>query len=86
MANNQQTKLKTSAMIASIAAEGQATEQAPFGNALNKVATTDERIVCLTADLAKYTDLLIICHVSYGQRGTHSICDNVCCFCDPTRL
>ncbi len=57
MANNQQTKLKTSAMIASIAAEGQATEQAPFGNALNKVATTDERIVGLTADLAKYTDL-----------------------------
>ena len=69
MTTIQQTKpkLKTSAMIASIAAEGQATTQAPFGHALNKVAETDKRIVGLTADLAKYTDLHIFAQ-KYPER------------------
>lgn len=48
---------KTSAMIASIAEAGQATRPAPFGNALVELAKQDPRIVGLTADLAKYTDL-----------------------------
>lgn len=47
----------TSAMIASLAAEGYDTVSAPFGNALIDAARKDERIVGLTADLGKYTDL-----------------------------
>lgn len=47
----------TSAMIASLAAEGYDTVNAPFGNALIEAARKDERIVGLTADLGKYTDL-----------------------------
>ncbi|WP_442967020.1 transketolase family protein [Rhizobium sp. C4] len=47
----------TSAMIASLAAEGYATVAAPFGQALIEAAQKDERIVGLTADLGKYTDL-----------------------------
>lgn len=47
----------TSAMIASLDAEGRATVSAPFGHALVEAARDDERIVGLTADLAKYTDL-----------------------------
>lgn len=49
----------TSAMIASLAAEGYDTVAAPFGNALVEAARKDERIVGLTADLGKYTDLHI---------------------------
>ena len=49
--------LRTSAMIASLAAEGYDTVQAPFGHALLDLARTDQRIVGLTADLSKYTDL-----------------------------
>lgn len=52
-------RLKTSAMIASIAAEGQRTKPAPFGNALVELAATRPDIVGLSADLAKYTDLHI---------------------------
>ncbi|MBK0091671.1 transketolase C-terminal domain-containing protein [Erwinia sp. S59] len=52
-------RLTTSAMIASIAAEGQATIAAPFGHALVKAAATRPSIVGLTADLSKYTDLHI---------------------------
>ncbi|WP_291296351.1 transketolase family protein [Elioraea sp.] len=47
----------TSAMIASLAAEGQRTAPAPFGHALSRLAETDDRIVGMTADLGKYTDL-----------------------------
>ena len=47
----------TSAMIASLSAEGLPTKSAPFGNALVELAKTRENIVGLTADLAKYTDL-----------------------------
>jgi transketolase len=50
-------RLKTSAMIASIAAEGQRTRGAPFGHALAKLAEERPDIVGMTADLAKYTDL-----------------------------
>lgn len=52
-------RLKTSAMIASIASEGQKTRPAPFGHALSAVANERTDIVGLTADLAKYTDLHI---------------------------
>lgn len=50
-------KLKTSAMIASFADPGQKTSPAPFGHALVKAAESDPRIVGLTADLGKYTDM-----------------------------
>ncbi|BAI73995.1 transketolase (plasmid) [Azospirillum sp. B510] len=52
-------RLKTSAMIASIAAEGQRTKPAPFGHALVELAKQRPEIVGMTADLAKYTDLHI---------------------------
>lgn len=52
-------RLKTSAMIASIAAEGQRTKSAPFGYALAELAQTRADIVGMTADLSKYTDLHI---------------------------
>jgi transketolase len=52
-------KLKTSAMIASIAGEGQLTRSAPFGHALAELARTKTDIVGMTADLGKYTDLHI---------------------------
>lgn len=52
-------RLTTSAMIASLAAEGYDTVAAPFGHALVDLAKKDERIVGLSADLAKYTDLHI---------------------------
>lgn len=53
------TKLRTSAMIASFADPGQKTTPAPFGHALVAAAQRDERIVGLTADLGKYTDMHI---------------------------
>src|SRR6187431_1032841 len=49
--------LRTSAMIASFADPGQRTTSAPFGHALVAAARADERIVGLTADLGKYTDM-----------------------------
>lgn len=56
-ANAAKPKLKTSAMIASIATEGQRTRNAPFGNALVQLAQQRADIVGMTADLGKYTDL-----------------------------
>ena len=53
------TRLKTSAMIASIAAEGQATRSAPFGHALVALAREKPSVIGMTADLGKYTDLHI---------------------------
>ena len=50
-------RLTTSAMIASIASEGQRVQAAPFGKALVALAAERPEIVGLTADLAKYTDL-----------------------------
>jgi transketolase len=52
-------RVATTAMIASLAAEGYDTVAAPFGHALVEAAKQDERIVGLSADLAKYTDLHI---------------------------
>ncbi|EOL8956710.1 transketolase family protein [Cronobacter dublinensis] len=52
-------RLTTSAMIASIADEGQETRAAPFGHALVDLAQQRPEIVGMTADLAKYTDLHI---------------------------
>ena len=50
-------RLTTSAMIASIASEGQRTRAAPFGKALVELAAQRPDIVGMTADLSKYTDL-----------------------------
>lgn len=50
-------KLTTSAMIASLDAEGRRTVAAPFGHALSDLARTRDDIVGLSADLSKYTDL-----------------------------
>lgn len=50
-------RLTTSAMIASIASEGQRVKAAPFGKALVAYAAQRPKIVGLSADLAKYTDL-----------------------------
>ena len=52
-------KLKTSAMIASLGAEGLPTRTSPFRHALNALAEERPDIVGMTADLAKYTDLHI---------------------------
>lgn len=56
---NGKPRLTTSAMIASIAGEGQRTRSAPFGHALVELAQARPDIVGLTADLGKYTDLHI---------------------------
>jgi transketolase len=50
-------RLTTSAMIASLASEGQRTAPAPFGRALTALAETRPEILGMTADLSKYTDL-----------------------------
>ena len=49
----------TTAMIASLAAEGYGTVAAPFGHALVAAARKNDKILGLSADLAKYTDLHI---------------------------
>ncbi len=53
------TRLRTSAMIASLAADGQKVTTAPFGHTLARLAETRSDIVGMTADLGKYTDLHI---------------------------
>ena len=60
-------RLTTSAMIASIAAEGQRVQAAPFGKALVELAARRPEIVGLTADLAKYTDLHLFAQ-AYPER------------------
>ena len=60
-------RLTTSAMIASIAAEGQRVQAAPFGKALVELAAQRPEIVGLTADLAKYTDLHLFAQ-AYPER------------------
>ncbi|MFO1155066.1 MAG: transketolase family protein [Rhodospirillales bacterium] len=65
-------RLTTSAMIASLAAEGQPTKPAPFGHALTALAATRPEIVGLTADLSKYTDLFVFAQAypdRYYQMG-----------------
>ncbi|PVY79433.1 transketolase subunit B [Cupriavidus alkaliphilus] len=60
-------KLKTSAMIASIAGEGQATRSAPFGHALAELGRHKQNVVGMTADLGKYTDLHIFAQAFPGR-------------------
>ncbi|NUZ07966.1 transketolase family protein [Piscinibacter koreensis] len=60
-------RLTTSAMIASIASEGQRVKAAPFGKALVEYAADRPEIVGLTADLAKYTDLHLFAQ-AYPER------------------
>ena len=60
-------RLTTSAMIASIASEGQRVRAAPFGKALVELAATRPDIVGLTADLSKYTDLHLFAQ-AYPER------------------
>lgn len=61
------SKLTTSAMIASIASEGQRVKAAPFGKALVEYAASRPEVVGLTADLAKYTDLHLFAQ-AYPER------------------
>jgi len=60
-------RLTTSAMIASIAAEGQRVKAAPFGKTLVEYAQSRPNIVGMTADLAKYTDLHLFAQ-AYPER------------------
>jgi transketolase len=60
-------RLTTSAMIASIASEGQRTRAAPFGKALVELAAQRPDIVGMTADLGKYTDLHLFAQ-AYPER------------------
>jgi transketolase len=65
-------RLTTSAMIASIAGDDQATRPAPFGHALVAEAERRTNIVGMTADLSKYTDLHIFAQAfpkRYFQMG-----------------
>lgn len=67
-----QAPLRTSAMIASFADPGQRTTPAPFGHALVAAARADERIVGMTADLGKYTDMHVFAEAMpdrYFQMG-----------------
>ena len=60
-------RLTTSAMIASIAADGQRVKAAPFGKALVELGANRPDVVGLTADLAKYTDLHLFAQ-AYPER------------------
>jgi transketolase len=60
-------RLTTSAMIASIASEGQRVVTAPFGKALVELAANRPEIVGLTADLGKYTDMHLFAQ-AYPER------------------
>jgi transketolase len=65
-------RLTTSAMIASLAAEGQRTRPAPFGHALAALADVRGDVVGMTADLGKYTDLHVFANAHptrYFQMG-----------------
>jgi len=64
---NKKPRLTTSAMIASIASEGQRTRAAPFGKALVELGAQRPEIVGMTADLAKYTDLHLFAQ-AYPER------------------
>ena len=60
-------RLTTSAMIASIASDGQRVKAAPFGKALVELGANRPDVVGLTADLAKYTDLHLFAQ-AYPER------------------
>jgi transketolase len=67
VAEQKKPRLTTSAMIASIASEGERVKAAPFGKALVELGATRPDIVGLTADLAKYTDLHLFAQ-AYPER------------------
>ena len=67
MSSVSRPRLTTSAMIASIAAEGQRVKAAPFGKALVELAAQRPELVGLTADLSKYTDLHLFAQ-AYPER------------------
>ncbi|MDO5507362.1 MAG: transketolase C-terminal domain-containing protein [Corynebacterium casei] len=58
-APNSNTVLRSGAMIADVADDGIETVSSPLGHALVETARKDKRIVGLSADLAKYTDMHI---------------------------
>ncbi len=60
-------RLTTSAMIASIATEGQRVKAAPFGKALVEYAARRPEVVGMTADLGKYTDMHLFAQ-AYPER------------------
>lgn len=66
-ADPSQPRLTTSAMIASLAGEGQRTSPAPFGRALVELGRTRPEILGMTADLSKYTDLHVFAK-AYPER------------------
>ncbi|WIV50412.1 transketolase family protein [Marivivens sp. LCG002] len=57
VAASPEARIATSAMIASLDAEGRDTVSAPFGQALIDLAAERDDIVGLSADLSKYTDM-----------------------------
>jgi transketolase len=67
VAEKKKPRLTTSAMIASIASEGQRVKAAPFGKALVELGAQRPEIVGMTADLAKYTDLHLFAQ-AYPER------------------
>jgi transketolase len=67
VAEQKKPRLTTSAMIASIASEGQRVKAAPFGKALVELGAQRPEIVGMTADLAKYTDLHLFAQ-AYPER------------------
>jgi transketolase len=60
MSTTQKKRLTSDAMSASLAREDQRVTAAPLGHALVQLAQQDERVVGMSADLAKYTDLHIL--------------------------
>jgi transketolase len=67
VATNKKNRLTTSAMIASIASEGQRVQAAPFGKALVEYAASHPEVVGMTADLGKYTDIHLFAQ-AYPER------------------
>lgn len=67
MITDKKPRLTTSAMIASIASEGQRVKAAPFGKALVEYAKNKNNVVAMTADLGKYTDLHLFAQ-AYPER------------------
>jgi transketolase len=67
VAEKKKPRLTTSAMIASIASEGQRVKAAPFGKALVELGAQRAEVIGMTADLAKYTDLHLFAQ-AYPER------------------
>lgn len=67
VAASPEARVATSAMIASLDAEGRETVSAPFGQALIDLAAKRDDIVGLSADLSKYTDMHIFAEKHPGR-------------------